>query len=49
MMTEEYYLAERVKDLQNEVNLLRASYMNLEQEYKELEKRYELLVNSEKN
>ena len=48
-MSDEFVMADRIKELENEIQMLRASYMNLEQEYKELEKRYELLVNSEKN
>ena len=47
-MSDEFYLTGRIQELENENNALRASYMSLEQDYKDLLHKYELLTN-EKN
>ena len=46
-MSDEFVMADRIKELENEIQMLRASYMNLEQEYKELQTRYEMLTKNE--
>jgi hypothetical protein len=44
-MNDEYYLTGRIQDLINENSALRASYMTLEQDYKDLLHKYEMLAN----